>query len=293
MGGLRYWTRRVTDIARTLRGSTAPVLLLAHDPRRLVEAAALDVPAVLSGHTHGGRIVLPVAGAVAARRFPVVAGLAHRENTSIFVQPRRRNRRAPLPAELPARGGGGDAGTTGDAVELGEGGRRNAEGVSLVPLSRSGGTAGPPAATSRRAPSQSPPGRSGAPPRGSAPPAIGGPSAAHPFSVIVCGAICEILDAPDLYSIIAHTGSMSPTLKKSTLKTSFIQKLPEAQKYYRYFAALFPLAVESFDLSSYDLGLSVVTPVSSRELKPSRKLATSAFVILRWDTRGTPSMITQ
>ncbi|MFA6222553.1 MAG: glycosyltransferase [Desulfomonilaceae bacterium] len=72
----------------------------------------------------------------------------------------------------------------------------------------------------------------------------------------VCEAICEILDAPDLYSIVADTGSMSPTLKKSALKTSFIQKLPKAQKYYRYFAALFPLAVESFDLSSYDLVIS-------------------------------------
>ncbi len=72
----------------------------------------------------------------------------------------------------------------------------------------------------------------------------------------VCEAICEILDAPDLYSIVADTESLSPTLKKSTLKTSFIQKLPKAQKYYRYYAALFPLAVESFDLSSYDLVIS-------------------------------------
>ena len=43
-----------------------PVLLLAHDPRRLTEAAALNVPAVLSGHTHGGQVVLPGVGAVAA-----------------------------------------------------------------------------------------------------------------------------------------------------------------------------------------------------------------------------------
>jgi len=43
------------------------------------------VPAVLSGHTHGGQVVLPGVGALARRRFPVLAGLARKENTSIFV----------------------------------------------------------------------------------------------------------------------------------------------------------------------------------------------------------------
>ncbi len=72
----------------------------------------------------------------------------------------------------------------------------------------------------------------------------------------VCEAICEILDNPDLYSILADPKSLSPTLKKSVLNTSFIQKLPGAQKYYRYYAVLFPFAVESFDLSSYELVIS-------------------------------------
>jgi predicted MPP superfamily phosphohydrolase len=52
---------------------------------RLLEAAALAVPLVLSGHTHGGQIVLPGIGAVAAREFPVIAGSGRRENTRIFV----------------------------------------------------------------------------------------------------------------------------------------------------------------------------------------------------------------
>jgi predicted MPP superfamily phosphohydrolase len=68
-----------------LKGATDPILLLAHDPRRLVEAAGLNVPAVLSGHTHGGQIVLPGVGAIARARFPIVAGSGRRENTTIFV----------------------------------------------------------------------------------------------------------------------------------------------------------------------------------------------------------------
>ena len=61
------------------------MILLAHDPRRLTEAAALNMPLVLSGHTHGGQVVLPAVGAVAARKFPVVAGLARQDRTTLFV----------------------------------------------------------------------------------------------------------------------------------------------------------------------------------------------------------------
>lgn len=85
LAGVRFWTRRIDDLARVLRNAKDTVILLAHDPRRLVEAAALNVPAVLSGHTHGGQVVLPGVGAVARRRFPVLAGLGSRENSSIFV----------------------------------------------------------------------------------------------------------------------------------------------------------------------------------------------------------------
>ena len=83
--GIRYWTRRVGDLARLLRGSSPNTILLAHTPSRLIEAASLSVPLVLSGHTHGGQIVLPGIGPVAARRFPVIAGAGRKENTAIFV----------------------------------------------------------------------------------------------------------------------------------------------------------------------------------------------------------------
>jgi predicted MPP superfamily phosphohydrolase len=83
--GIRFWTKRAADIARVLNGAQDTVLLLAHDPRRLIEAASLDVPAMLSGHTHGGQIVIPGVGAVAARKFPIPAGNGERDNTTIFV----------------------------------------------------------------------------------------------------------------------------------------------------------------------------------------------------------------
>jgi len=83
--GIKYWTRKLTDIAHVVRGAVPHTILLAHTPKRLLEAQILAVPAVISGHTHGGQIVLPGVGAIAAREFPVIAGLAQRQGTTIFV----------------------------------------------------------------------------------------------------------------------------------------------------------------------------------------------------------------
>lgn len=83
--GIRFWTRKTADIRPLLRGAKGPVVLLAHDPRRFTEAAALGIPLVLSGHTHGGQVVLPGLGAIAARKFPVLEGSARQARTTLFV----------------------------------------------------------------------------------------------------------------------------------------------------------------------------------------------------------------
>jgi predicted MPP superfamily phosphohydrolase len=83
--GVRFWTYKVSDLMHVLRGSLPLTILLAHTPKRLLEAQQLAVPAVISGHTHGGQIVLPGLGPIAAREFPVIAGLAQRSGTTIFV----------------------------------------------------------------------------------------------------------------------------------------------------------------------------------------------------------------
>lgn len=85
LAGLRYWTRRPPEVAAVMRGARGPIVLLAHDPRRLTEAAGLGIPLVLSGHTHGGQVVLPGLGPVAAQKFPVVAGVGRKDATTVFV----------------------------------------------------------------------------------------------------------------------------------------------------------------------------------------------------------------
>lgn len=85
IAGIRFWTRTPGEIAGVLKGTGGTTILLAHDPRRLEEAAALDVQLVLSGHTHGGQVLVPAVGPIAGRKFPVLAGYATQENTAIFV----------------------------------------------------------------------------------------------------------------------------------------------------------------------------------------------------------------
>ena len=86
LAGIRFWTRSPSELAAALKGhGRGPTILLAHDPRRLSEAASLDVQLVLSGHTHGGQVIVPGVGAVAGRKFPVLSGYAMRENTALFV----------------------------------------------------------------------------------------------------------------------------------------------------------------------------------------------------------------
>lgn len=82
--GIDYWTQKAAKISPLIDPAALPILV-AHDPRRLNEAAALKIPLVLSGHTHGGQVVLPPFGPINQFRFPIVAGSLRRDDTLLFV----------------------------------------------------------------------------------------------------------------------------------------------------------------------------------------------------------------
>lgn len=81
---------------------------------------------------------------------------------------------------------------------------------------------------------------------------------------------CELYPDADLFTLLHVKGSCSPTIERMRIHTSFIQKLPDLANSYRKYLPLFPHAIESFDLSKYDLVLSsshcvakgVITPPS-------------------------------
>jgi len=68
--------------------------------------------------------------------------------------------------------------------------------------------------------------------------------------------MCELFPDADLYTLIHKIGGLSEIIESMNIKTSFLQHLPFAQKNYRYFLPLFPLAIERFDFSKYDFILS-------------------------------------
>jgi predicted MPP superfamily phosphohydrolase len=82
--GIGYWTKSASRIALLVDPAAMPVLI-AHDPRRITEAHGLKIPLVLSGHTHGGQIVIPPFGPINRFRFPIVAGSLRRDDSLLFV----------------------------------------------------------------------------------------------------------------------------------------------------------------------------------------------------------------
>lgn len=68
--------------------------------------------------------------------------------------------------------------------------------------------------------------------------------------------LCEIFPQADIFTLLHNPGSVSPVIEKRRIKTSFIQTMPMAKDRYRLYLPLFPLAIEGFDLSGYDLIVS-------------------------------------
>ena len=80
---------------------------------------------------------------------------------------------------------------------------------------------------------------------------------------------CELFPDADLYTLLHLKGTVSPTIERHRIKTSFIQSLPLSGRWYRYYLPLFPLAIERFQLESYDLVLSSSHCVAKGILPPA------------------------
>jgi len=59
-----------------------------------------------------------------------------------------------------------------------------------------------------------------------------------------------------IHTLVWKRGSVSPALESHPIVTSFLQRLPRAERRYRWFLPLFPRAIESFDLSGFDVVIS-------------------------------------
>lgn len=69
-------------------------------------------------------------------------------------------------------------------------------------------------------------------------------------------AIAELFPAP-IYTLIARHRNLPPLLAEKEIHTSFLQRFPLIEKYYRYLLPLFPTAIEQMDLNAFDCILSI------------------------------------
>ena len=67
---------------------------------------------------------------------------------------------------------------------------------------------------------------------------------------------CELYPEADVYTLVYAPERISATIRRMNVHTSWLNRLPAAQKHFRYLLPLFPHAVEGFDLGAYDVILS-------------------------------------
>jgi glycosyltransferase involved in cell wall biosynthesis len=68
--------------------------------------------------------------------------------------------------------------------------------------------------------------------------------------------MAEMFPQADLFCLVLDREKLSPALRGRSIKTSFLQKFPASKRWHRHLLPLYPLALEQFDLSEYDLVLS-------------------------------------
>jgi glycosyltransferase involved in cell wall biosynthesis len=72
----------------------------------------------------------------------------------------------------------------------------------------------------------------------------------------VLESLCSLFPQADIYTLVFDPKEIADSIKRHSITTSWIQKLPFATRHYSKYLPLFPLAIEQFDLSAYDLVLS-------------------------------------
>ncbi len=73
----------------------------------------------------------------------------------------------------------------------------------------------------------------------------------------VLEALCEIFPEAPIYALLYNEAATGHVFKDREIHTSFLQKIPFARKHHRLFPFLMPLAIEQFDLSYFDVVISV------------------------------------
>jgi glycosyltransferase involved in cell wall biosynthesis len=69
-------------------------------------------------------------------------------------------------------------------------------------------------------------------------------------------AMADQFPAADIYTLVSDSENLSPALRNRLIRSSLLQKLPDASRLYPYYLPLFPAAVSRLDLTGYQLIIS-------------------------------------
>lgn len=72
----------------------------------------------------------------------------------------------------------------------------------------------------------------------------------------VLDVLAEMYPHADIFMLVADEKAILPATASHKVTTSFLQKMPGAKRHYRSMMALYPLALEQFDLRDYDVVIS-------------------------------------
>ena len=100
---------------------------------------------------------------------------------------------------------------------------------------------------------------------------------------------CELYPDAPLFTLLHVPGSVSPTIERRRIVTSFVDRLPAASRRYRHYLPLFPVAARRFDLSGHDVVLSLSHCVAKAVRPPAGALHICyCFTPMRyvWDLYG-------
>lgn len=82
--------------------------------------------------------------------------------------------------------------------------------------------------------------------------------------------LAEMFPQADLFALMAYRKILRSPLRERKLTTSFLQRAPGWRRWHRLYMPLFPLALEQFDLTGYDLILSSESGPAKGVIAPAR-----------------------
>src|SRR5215813_2054834 len=85
----------------------------------------------------------------------------------------------------------------------------------------------------------------------------------------VLESMLPLLPEPTIFTLFHVPGSISPAIERYPIRASFLNRLPFARRHYRSLLPFFPTAVESLDLSGFDLVVSSSHCVAKGAIAPT------------------------